>query len=413
MRVISPGIKTTAGDVLVDMLGKTATSAEIVWVNANADTHWQTNWLLRLNEQRQRLIASERIFILVLPVHAQSQAAQIAPDLWAIRSLVYRTKAKQTPLSQAALEWLQPVSSRLKDDAIEPNKTPSAVKAWQTMYSHWLAGTDEKKQLSITIGLRATEQRKQQRDFDGALRIAQQTLEVAEHQYRDTQAPRQKKHLLNLDRAHALTSLGDLQSRLGQTLTAQDLYERAISLFEKEQYDFGRANALRSLGDLQKLLGKTQAAQALYERAISLYEKEQDDIGHAHALTSLGDLQHRFGQMQAAKVLYERAISLYEKEQDDLGHANALTSLGDLQTRLGQVQAAQALYERAISLYEKEQHDLGRANALRSLGDLQHRLGQTQAAQALYERAISLYEKEQDDLGLANALNSLGDLQTR
>ena len=270
MRVISPSIHTTAGDVLLDMLGKIPSGAEIVWVNANADTHWQTNWLLRLNEQRQRLIASEGIFILVLPVDAQSQAAQIAPDLWAIRSLVYSTKAKQTPLSQAALEWLQPVSSTLKGDAIEPNKTPSAVKAWQTMYSHWLLGVDEKKQLSITIGLRATEQRKQQRDFDGALRIAQQTLEVAEHQYRETQAPRQKKHLLNLDRANALISLGDLQTRLGLTQAAQALYERAINLFEKEQDKAGLASTWTELA----LLWRNQPQQI--NKSIEATQKAMD-----------------------------------------------------------------------------------------------------------------------------------------
>lgn len=213
--------------------------------------------------------------------------------------------------------------------------------------------------------------------------------------------------------ANTLKSLGDLESRLGRIDAARALYDRSLSFSEQEHDDLGQANALKSLGDLERFLSRAHSARGLYDRALLLFEREKAGLGQANTLKSLGDLEMRLGHLDTARELYDRVLSLFEHEQDCLGQANTLQSLGDLESRLGRVDAARRLYGRSLSLFEKEQVGLGQANTRKSLGDLEMRLGQLNAARELYDRALSLFEHEREGQGQANTLQSLGDLEMR
>ena len=378
----------------VTQLCRSTQERAIVWCYLPSDKVTCQATLVRMNEQRQRLLASGHFFVLLAPTAFEHEVPQWAADLWAVRTLLYRwQRTGRMVESSVSISW---GTADTKASPAWVHKSTTAIEAWQRIYAAWQLQPNA-KQLSVDLGLLASAQASKLRQFDLAVTLAQQTLEVAS---------------THSGRANALQALGDLKSRLGQVAEAQALYLQAIGLYEKEQDDLGRANALQAVGNLKSRLGQVDEAQALYLQAIGLFEKEQNDLGRANALKTLGDLKRRLGQLDEAHLLYLQAVGLYEKEQDDLGRANALKALGDLKRRLGQVDEAQALYLQAIGLYEKEQDNLGRANALRALGDLKNHLGQINAAQALYLHSIGLYEKEQNDLGRANALRALGDLKS-
>ena len=73
----------------------------------------------------------------------------------------------------------------------------------------------------------------------------------------------------------------------------------------------GKANTLTSLGDLERRLGNVDVARRHYDAALPLYEAEQARLGKANTLTSLGDLESRLGNLDAARRHYDAALQLY------------------------------------------------------------------------------------------------------
>ena len=376
--------------------GTTANPRCLHWIALTANNHAQ--WLGRLNEQRQRLIASDHLFVLTLPPSLALDTAGMAPDLWSVRSQTYQLRSQHFAHNPVTALHAEHTAYATGNTNSRTSDLSLNMDAWRRLFDSWSSKPEPRKRLSVRLGLQAQADATQLHQFDLARTIGQEVIEVSQVQNDD------------LGRANALQALGDLDSRLGLVNSARTLYTQAIALYEKEQDDWGRANALQALGDLDTRLGQVDSARALYIQAMALFESEQSDLGRANTLQALGDLDSRLGHVDSARAFYTQAIALYDKEQNDLGRANALKALGDVDSRLGRIDSAHTLYTQAITLYEKEQHDLGRANALRALGDLDSCLGQVDSARDLYTQAIALYEKERDDLGRANALQALGDV---
>ncbi len=213
--------------------------------------------------------------------------------------------------------------------------------------------------------------------------------------------------------AKTMMALGDLEFRLDRHEEARGPYDRALALFGKVQDGLGQAKTSKALGDLEIRLDRPEEARGLYERALALFGKEQPGLDQANTLQSLGDLEIRLGRPEEAHGRYERALALFEKAKDGLGQAKTSKALGDLEIRLDRPEEAGEWYDRALALFGKEQQGLDQANTLQALGDLEIRLGRPEEARGRYDRALTLFGKEQDDPGLAKTLQALGDLEIR
>ncbi|MGE4296226.1 MAG: tetratricopeptide repeat protein, partial [Campylobacterales bacterium] len=238
----------------------------LFWVYPLLDEHKPTDWLARLNEQRQRLIASGHLFVLAFLLENENEATLRAPDLWSVRSLAFITKGKYYSLDERPSSV--PPNSIL-DDMYRYNISTSVnIERWSQSWAAWkTGGSTQKKYPAPTLALRASRDAIAMGSLDRAREILNQAIESTSS-INDS-----------LGRANTLKSLGDLENRLGRIDEARSLYEQAIGLYGKEQDDLGRANALRSLGDLERRLGRIDEARSLYEQAIELYGKEQDDLG--------------------------------------------------------------------------------------------------------------------------------------
>jgi tetratricopeptide (TPR) repeat protein/pimeloyl-ACP methyl ester carboxylesterase len=195
--------------------------------------------------------------------------------------------------------------------------------------------------------------------------------------------------------ALAMLRLGELERRLGRLDEARVLYDRALELFEKEQYGLGQANTLRPLGDLELRLGRTDEARVLYDRALELFEREQSGLGQANTLRKLGDLERRLGRPDHARVLYDRALKLYVIEQVGLGQANTLSSQGDLLRQASQHAAAAEVYQHALALYAEEQEPTGLAYTFAELARCLHALQKVEQRDKALEQALGFAQRSE------------------
>ena len=202
--------------------------------------------LQRMNEQRQRMLASKNFFILVVPKAFEHDAPAWAPDLWSVRKLTYQWQRSGGRVSESFnTSW----NKAPQASSTDPSHTTVAMQTWQRIYKAWTANPAASKP-APEVGLLASEQAKKLGQFALAVQFAEESLLVADAN--------------NLSRANALKALGDLKSRLGQVAQAQALYEQAIALYEKEQADLGLGYAWAELASLwaRDVAAHSQAADA-------------------------------------------------------------------------------------------------------------------------------------------------------
>jgi tetratricopeptide (TPR) repeat protein len=65
------------------------------------------------------------------------------------------------------------------------------------------------------------------------------------------------------------------------------------------------------------VLDRLDEARRLYEQALEIYRRQQYDLGQAHILHTLGDLQQRLDRLDEARRLCEQALEIYREINDD------------------------------------------------------------------------------------------------
>lgn len=194
----SPG---SAGLQFVSHFGKQAADQLTGLALGHRSLHWiplqssqKSAWLKILNENRQALIRSGHLFVLWIEQAEVDEVDALAPDLWSVRSWVHLAAPRGAPTPG-------------------PHSPLSAtITQWQSSFAAWRASPAAlRKRLSLTLARRAAEEARRLRRFDLAQTLLEQAVHVAGEQAQ------------SIEQAHALKSLGDLQSRLGVVDEARDL----------------------------------------------------------------------------------------------------------------------------------------------------------------------------------------------
>ena len=233
----SPGLQFVShfGQQAADLLeGLALRHRSLHWVPLQSSQ--QAAWLKTLNENRQALIHSGHLFVLWVDQADVNEVDALAPDLWSVRSWVHLAapRAGRSSIEQhVSMDWGAGTPALAPHAVPTPglrHPLPATIAQWQSSFAAWQGSPPAlRKRLSPTLARRAAEDARHLRRFDLAQTLLEQAVHVAGEQ---AQA---------IEQAHALLSLGDLQSRLGAVDEARDLYTQAIGLYEKEQDDAGLA----------------------------------------------------------------------------------------------------------------------------------------------------------------------------
>jgi tetratricopeptide (TPR) repeat protein/energy-coupling factor transporter ATP-binding protein EcfA2 len=164
-------------------------------------------------------------------------------------------------------------------------------------------------------------------------------------------------------RAEAQTKLAEAQKEIAKE-SAEDAQEQRRRAEEQTELAKDR------LADLQKaqekdllirdgvadyLRGDSKTAQEKFNRWLSLYQKEFGSESEGWAFTILATMYGRFGEYARAKESYDRALEIYKKR---LGPEHSeviaiLDDIGDLYLKQANYQEAEKFYQDALAIREK------------------------------------------------------------
>jgi len=204
---------------------------------------------------------------------------------------------------------------------------------------------------------------------------------------------------------------GVIALRNSDYVRAKQLFEETVAAFDalERPQPLSKAEALSNLGIACLDLGLLDEAEDAFQSALRLVERE---VGPYHTrftsvINNLGSLAQARGDHQAAhdyfQRVYQAELTLYGPV--DVRVAMSLNNMGTALSSLRRDKEAAALYRRSIAAYESgDYHGVDLARPVGNLAVAYMRDDDYEAAEANLLRAIQLIEEEagpmQADLGV-------------
>lgn len=145
----------------------------------------------------------------------------------------------------------------------------------------------------------------------------------------------------------------ELMLDTGQREAARVHGEKAVSLYESINDEWGLANALSQLGTVCWNVGAYDAAQNYFEESLVLRRRIGDRRGEAHSLDRLGLLFMYRGELALGCHYLEQAVYFFNQVDERLGLAGAMENLGSGWLESGRFADAHRQYARAGALFEE------------------------------------------------------------
>jgi non-specific serine/threonine protein kinase len=144
-----------------------------------------------------------------------------------------------------------------------------------------------------------------------------------------------------------LTLSGNFSQFRGDTVRAQDFYERSLSAARREGEKAHIAQALRGLGAMAYLNLDLEKARTIINEAIEISREIGDDFGLAAALARLGDISSVSGDRKTAIELTKESLSIFRRIGYLEGISAKLYNLGSFVFLEGDFDAARSYFEEA------------------------------------------------------------------
>ena len=201
---------------------------------------------------------------------------------------------------------------------------------------------------------------------------------------------------LSVERAGALSALGDFYSDAGRLEESERAYEEAILLLEKARGNDAMelVEPLTMLGGIQANQGKTEEGLALSRRALSIAElvRGADHPYTAWARHIVAVALHRMGEYEEAESLYRQVLDIVEATfaPASLFKLTALVNIGLVYMDQGELEQANEVFQRTHTLLVETRGEKSpRLSDLRSQWGLLHLMaGRPEEAKRLFALAF-------------------------
>ena len=195
----------------------------------------------------------------------------------------------------------------------------------------------------------------------------------------------------------------------GKLTQAAQIWEKALSIFEKKEELRNQALSYNYLSVVYQDLGNWQAAKESVNKALELIKTVDGGLLYAQILNTNGSLQLKTGNHQTALDSWKQSEQIYRKLDD---------VTGIILSQINQAQALQNLgfYRRARTKLEQVASDLNnlpdsllKARGLLSLGNTLQAVGDLDGSQKVLSQSLEIARKLNSSVDVAQGLLVLGN----
>ncbi len=137
-----------------------------------------------------------------------------------------------------------------------------------------------------------------------------------------------------------LNWLGVMHYYQGHLDRAKQYFGQVLTRAQASEHLAIRANALSNLGLIARRFGQTVQAMNYYFQALDNYEQRNEVSHQAITLSNIGGLYYRMPRYDKALEYYERAKAIHISQDNDQGLSNCLLNIGIVLNYLGRFDEA-------------------------------------------------------------------------
>lgn len=208
--------------------------------------------------------------------------------------------------------------------------------------------------------------------------------------------------------ARILNDMGYLHCTFGHFDEALDLYQQALTLWQKTMNKGGEATTLNNLGGIHSILGDRQKALDLFEQALQIRREINDKDGEASSLNNIAGLYVDSNDKGRALEIYKQAFTMWKSIGSNSGLSIALGNTAKIYSDMGNKTVALELYKQSLAIQQQIGDVTGEATILSNIGVIYDALGNHKRAIKCFKQALYLTRKIRDKSSQAHALNNLG-----
>ncbi|MDY2586592.1 adenylate/guanylate cyclase domain-containing protein [Winogradskyella aquimaris] len=190
----------------------------------------------------------------------------------------------------------------------------------------------------------------------------------------------------------------------GEYSEALESYFECMEYTNKEGDDDLSAGLFISIADTYSMIGNSDSAEDYYERGISLLRNVDDPVALASALLNAGDEYYKTQQYQKALRYFSESGELFEQLDHEIGKAYNLGNTGMVYAKQGKDELAKAYMNQAIELLEINEYYYPISEFLNYISDIYQEQNEFDAALNYAERSLELAKKHnlKDQISDAN-----------
>jgi tetratricopeptide (TPR) repeat protein len=221
------------------------------------------------------------------------------------------------------------------------------------------------------------------RDYASARRCVEESNRLSEADDLDVAATTDQQ-------AYALQTLGEIEQEQGNLDRAQELFEAALTIYEKTEETAGSANCYKGLGNILSTQGAYTKARERYEQALRIYEKVGDKQSASHCLRGISTTSWRLREYKTARKAALKSRDICQSIGDRQGEAACLNSLGLLAIVRGNHVETQRHLQASVAIYRDLGLEKRTASGLHNLGISYMESGKMVAARRSLEQALEI-----------------------
>jgi CHAT domain-containing protein len=212
-------------------------------------------------------------------------------------------------------------------------------------------------------------------------------------------------------KAGILLNIGNVNLNIGETYTALENFQLALSRFRQFDIKIGETRTLSELTRAYYLLGDHQQALNYGELALQscggITDPQQQERRRGYTLELIGRINFALGDNEEAQKYFEEARARLSVRRDTL-YAYTLTDLGRLYSSTGDNGKALAQFEEALAIHRKEGRALSEAETLAYRGMVYASEGDAARALKDFADALAIQRRIRDVRGEGDTLYKIG-----
>ena len=379
--------------------------------------------LARFNERRAALLRLPRPVLIIGPSAFEVHAAEVAPDLWAVRSASFGVPAwpmDDVQVTAAPAPAPAPAKSGPVAALTRVTLWDQAQQAARPQRRWWQFWRREPQPVAnLSLGFDAVSEALASRQLALAQRILAETARQIDPGAPDSQ-PAALRRLAQ--QRHWEGELAGLQRQwpaaAARHAEALQIMERLVKLTgESPEALRDWSVSLERVGDVQRALGDLAGARERYEQGLAVSERlvkltaESPEAlrDWSVSLNTVGDVQRALGDLTGARERYEQSLAVRERLVKLTGESPealrdwsvSLDRVGDVQRALGDLAGARERYEQGLAVRERLVKLTGESPealrdwsvSLNKVGDVQRALGDLAGARERYEQSLAVRER--------------------